>query len=78
MVADVKEFTGDIDDTEAYYEDARMRLRDVWKLFANKDEPSEDAGGRQRLAAVDLRRQAVEKDEFRPRRSSPTRPSSVS
>ena len=34
-----KSFKADIDDTEAYYEDARVRLKEVWKLFANKDEP---------------------------------------
>ena len=70
MIADVKKtFTGDIDDTEAYYEDARMRLRDVWKLFANKDEPSEDPqedGSDWPLSTyVD---KAVEKDEFRPKK----------
>ncbi len=37
-----KSFTADIDDTEAYYEDARVRLKEVWKLFANKDEPADD------------------------------------
>jgi DNA-directed RNA polymerase subunit beta' len=43
LESDVKKsFTADIDDTEAYYEDARMRLKEVWKLFANKDEPSDD------------------------------------
>src|SRR5262245_15906253 len=33
-----RSFNDDIDDTEAYYEDARTRLKDVWKLFANKEE----------------------------------------
>ena len=44
LVKDVQQLasTRDIDDTEAYYEDARQRLKDVWKLFANKEEPSED------------------------------------
>src|ERR671933_560107 len=37
-----KTFETDIDDTEAYYEDARMRLKEVWKLFANKEEPSDE------------------------------------
>ncbi len=37
-----KTFATDIDDTQAYYEDARERLKDVWKLFANKDEPAEE------------------------------------
>ena len=32
----------DIDDTQAYDEDARERLKEVWKLFANKDEPADD------------------------------------
>jgi DNA-directed RNA polymerase subunit beta' len=35
-----KTFATDIDDTQAYYEDARERLKDVWKLFANADEPA--------------------------------------
>jgi DNA-directed RNA polymerase subunit beta' len=43
MVKDLKKtFETDIDDTQAYYEDARVRLREVWKLFANVDEPAED------------------------------------
>ena len=43
LVKDVqRSFNADIDDTEAYYEDARQRLKDVWKLFANKEEPAED------------------------------------
>ena len=37
-----KTFASDIDDTEAYYEDAIERLKEVWKLFANKEEPSDD------------------------------------
>jgi DNA-directed RNA polymerase subunit beta' len=37
-----KTFATDIDDTQAYYEDARERLKDVWKLFANKDEPADE------------------------------------
>ena len=43
-----KSFDADIDDTEAYYEDARERLKDVWKLFANKEEPSDDPPARAR------------------------------
>jgi DNA-directed RNA polymerase subunit beta' len=38
-----KSFGSDIDDTQAYYEDARERLKEVWKLFANKVEPAADA-----------------------------------
>jgi DNA-directed RNA polymerase subunit beta' len=37
-----KSFTSDIDDTQAYYEDARERLKEVWKLFSNKVEPAAD------------------------------------
>jgi DNA-directed RNA polymerase subunit beta' len=63
-----KSFTTDIDDTEAYYEDARQRLKDVWKLFANKEEPSEDPpaeGEDWPLSAyVD---KPIEKDEFKPK-----------
>ncbi len=70
MVADVrKSFTSDIDDTEAYYEDARMRLREVWKLFANKDEPSDDPqedGSDWPLSTFTDK--PVEKDEFRPKK----------
>ena len=70
MVADVrKSFTGDIDDTDAYYEDARMRLREVWKLFANKQEPSDDPqedGSDWPLSTFTDK--AFEKDEFRPKK----------
>ena len=58
----------DIDDTEAYYEDARERLKDVWKLFANKDEPSEDPpaeGEDWPLSAYTEK--SIEKDEFQPK-----------
>ncbi len=46
-------FNADIDDTEAYYEDARTRLKDVWKLFANKEEPSDDPPSRGRGLAAE-------------------------
>ncbi|WP_035125970.1 DNA-directed RNA polymerase subunit beta' [Conexibacter woesei] len=63
-----KTFASDIDDTQAYYEDARERLKDVWKLFANKDEPADEApqeGEDWPLNTyVD---KAAEKDDFRPK-----------
>jgi DNA-directed RNA polymerase subunit beta' len=63
-----KSFSGDIDDTEAYYEDARVRLKEVWKLFANKDEPSDDPpaeGEDWPLSAYTEK--PVEKDQFQPK-----------
>jgi DNA-directed RNA polymerase subunit beta' len=63
-----KTFASDIDDTQAYYEDARERLKDVWKLFSNKDEPSDEPpqeGEDWPLNTyVD---KAAEKDDFRPK-----------
>src|ERR687890_502298 len=63
-----RSFSSDIDDTEAYYEDARQRLQDVWKLFANKEEPAEDPpaeGEDWPLSAYTER--PIEKDEFKPK-----------
>ncbi len=63
-----RSFNADIDDTEAYYEDARTRLKDVWKLFANKEEPSDDPPSDDEdwpLSAYPER--PIEKDEFRPK-----------
>ncbi len=63
-----RSFNADIDDTEAYYEDARTRLKEVWKLFANKEEPAEDPpaeGEDWPLSAYPDR--PIEKDEFRPK-----------
>src|ERR671920_224612 len=63
-----RSFNADIDDTEAYYEDARTRLKDVWKLFANKEEPSEHPPAEDEdwpLSAYADR--PIEKDEFRPK-----------
>src|SRR6476620_10795429 len=69
LVKDVqRSFTADIDDTEAYYEDARQRLKDVWKLFANREEPSEDPpaeGDDWPLSAYTEK--PTDKDEFRPK-----------
>ncbi|MEI6792280.1 MAG: DNA-directed RNA polymerase subunit beta' [Actinomycetes bacterium] len=64
-----KALTSDIDDTEAYYDDQRMRLREVWKLFANKVEPSEDPpaeGEEWPLSSYTDR--AEDKDEFQPKK----------
>ena len=68
LIEDVKKtFNADIDDTEAYYEDARERLRDVWKLFANKDEPSEDPPAEgEEWPLSSFTEKPIEKDEFRP------------
>ena len=69
LVKDVqRSFNADIDDTEAYYEDARQRLKDVWKLFANKEEPAEDPpaeGEDWPLSAYTEK--PIDKDEFRPK-----------
>ena len=81
LIADVKKsFKSDIDDTEAYYEDARMRLREVWKLFANKDEPSDDPQEEgEDWPLADVHRQGrSRRTSSGPSRSSPTRRSSVS
>ena len=64
-----KALNSDIDDTEAYYDDQRMRLREVWKLFANKVEPSDDPpaeGEEWPLSAYTDRPE--EKDEFQPKK----------
>src|SRR5882724_8837342 len=69
LVAELnKSFKADIDDTEAYYEDARVRLKEVWKLFANKEEPSDDPpeeGAEWPLSTYTEK--AIEKDEFIPK-----------
>jgi len=63
-----KSFGSDIDDTEAYYEDARTRLKEVWKLFSNSDEPSEDppAEGEEWPLAQYVEKK-IEKDAFQPK-----------
>jgi len=63
-----KTFATDIDDTQAYYEDARERLKDVWKLFANKDEPAEEppAEGEDWPLSSYVEKDAA-KDEFKPK-----------
>ena len=63
-----KSFKADIDDTEAYYEDARVRLKEVWKLFSNKDEPSDDppAAGEE-WPLNTYTEKPIEKDEFKPK-----------
>ena len=64
-----KALNSDIDDTEAYYDDQRMRLREVWKLFANKVEPSDDPpaeGEEWPLSSYTDRPE--EKDEFQPKK----------
>jgi len=69
LVAELnKSFKADIDDTEAYYEDARVRLKEVWKLFANKDEPSDDppAEGEEWPLST-YTEKPIEKDEFKPK-----------
>ncbi len=69
LLAELKKtFTGDIDDTEAYYEDARMRLKEVWKLFANREEPAEEppAEGKE-WPLSSYKEKSFEKDAFKPK-----------
>ena len=64
-----KALNSDIDDTEAYYDDQRMRLREVWKLFANKLEPSEDPPAEgEEWPLSSYTDQKPEKDEFQPKK----------
>ncbi|MBU6336687.1 MAG: DNA-directed RNA polymerase subunit beta' [Acidobacteria bacterium] len=62
-----KAINTDIDDTETYYDDMRDRMREVWKLFANKEEPSEDppAEGEEWPLSAYVDR-PEDKDEFQP------------
>jgi DNA-directed RNA polymerase subunit beta' len=63
-----KSFGSDIDDTQAYYEDARERLKEVWKLFANKVEPAADPPAEGEDWPLDAYEdKPEEKDEFRPK-----------
>ncbi len=70
LITDVKKtFNADIDDTEAYYEDARMRLREVWKLFANKDEPCDDPPAEgEEWPLSSFTEKPIDKDEFKPKK----------
>ena len=63
-----KTFATDIDDTQAYYEDARERLKDVWKLFSNADEPAGEppAEGEDWPLATYVEK-SIEKDQFKPK-----------
>jgi DNA-directed RNA polymerase subunit beta' len=63
-----KQLTAEIDDLRAHYEESRARLREVWKLFANKEEPSDDPpaeGEDWPLKAFTDK--AIEKDDFVPK-----------
>src|SRR5690349_9928291 len=63
-----KSFNSDIDDTQAYYEDARERLKEVWKLFANKVEPAADPPAEGEDWPLDSYEDKPEdKDEFLPK-----------
>ena len=63
-----KTFATDIDDTEAYYEDAIMRLKDVWKLFANCDEPADEPPAAGEDWPLDTYvEKAIEKDQLQPK-----------
>ncbi len=63
-----KTFATDIDDTQAYYEDARERLKDVWKLFSNADEPAGEPPAEGEDWPLDSYvEKAVEKDQFKPK-----------
>ena len=63
-----EDLRADIDDTQAYYEDARERLKEVWKLFANKDEPADEppAEGEDWPLSTYVEK-PIEKDEFQPK-----------
>jgi len=74
-----RSFNADIDDTEAYYEDARQRLKDVWKLFRQQGGAvggSPDEGADWPLSAYVEK--PIDKDEFRPKLIIPDETSSVS
>ncbi|EHN08822.1 DNA-directed RNA polymerase beta' subunit [Patulibacter medicamentivorans] len=63
-----KQLTSEIEDLRAHYEESRARLREVWKLFANKEEPSDDPpaeGEDWPLKAFTDK--AIEKDDFVPK-----------
>ena len=63
-----KTFATDIDDTQAYYEDARERLKDVWKLFANADEPATEPPAEGEDWPLDQYvEKAAEKDQLQPK-----------
>ncbi len=63
-----KSFGSDIDDTQAYYEDARERLKEVWKLFANKDEPSADPPAEgEEWPLAQYTEKAIDKDQLQPK-----------
>src|SRR5947207_857985 len=63
-----KSFNSDIDDTQAYYEDARERLKEVWKLFANKVEPAADPPAEgEDWPLESYEDKPEEKDEFLPK-----------
>ncbi len=63
-----KTFATDIDDTQAYYEDARERLKDVWKLFSNADEPAgEPPAEGEDWPLETYVEKAIEKDQFKPK-----------
>ncbi|UTI65528.1 DNA-directed RNA polymerase subunit beta' [Paraconexibacter antarcticus] len=63
-----KTFATDIDDTQAYYEDAIMRLKDVWKLFSNRDEPADEPPAEGEDWPLDSYvEKPVDKDQFQPK-----------
>ena len=63
-----KTFATDIDDTEAYYEDAIMRLKEVWKLFANADEPADEPPAEGEDWPLDQYvEKAIDKDQLQPK-----------
>jgi DNA-directed RNA polymerase subunit beta' len=69
LQADTKKtFATDIDDTQAYYEDAIVRLKEVWKLFSNKDEPADEppAEGEDWPLSSYVEK-PIEKDQFQPK-----------
>jgi len=63
-----KHLTAEIEDLRAHYEESRARLREAWKLFANKAEPSDDPpeeGEEWPLSAYTDK--AIDKDDFVPK-----------
>ncbi|XAY04452.1 DNA-directed RNA polymerase subunit beta' [Paraconexibacter sp. AEG42_29] len=63
-----KTFATDIDDTSAYYEDAIERLKEVWKLFSNSDEPAaEPPAEGEDWPLSEYVDKAIDKDQLQPK-----------
>jgi DNA-directed RNA polymerase subunit beta' len=68
LLADTKkQLTAEIDDLRSHYEESRARLREVWKLFANKLEPSDDPPNEgEEWPLTAFTDKAIEKDDLVP------------